>query len=320
MDLPRRRFAGAAAGLFLAGPVVAQMTDRPIRLVVGFPPGGGLDIVTRVIAQNMTPHLNQTVIVDNKPGGDGIISAEAVAKSAPDGRTLYVGSASAFIATPLLRGGAVSYDPFKDFTPISQLGLFTLIWVAAPSMPVSNLAEFVAYVRARPGQLNYASASSTGRLAAIQLLAQHKLDMKHIPYKGDTPGLTDLMGDRVHLMVTTVATARGFVKEGKMRPLMLQRESRTPVLPDVPTGKEAGAVIRISPWSGLFGPANMPPAVVDRVNQALRAAVSGKEVRDRFEQMGFEPAVTTPQEMAAIHRKEYEVFRTAIQEDGIKFD
>lgn len=321
MALSRRHFNMAAAAAVLGSPAIAQVGGRPVRIVVGFPAGGGLDQVVRVIAQQMGSQLGQSFIVDNKPGGDGIIAADAAAKAQADGSTIYVGSGQSLIATPLLRGpSAVPYDPFKDFTPITQMGLFTLVWVTAPNLPSNSVAEFASYVRARPGQLNYAGTNTTTRLAALQFLAQHKLEMAHIPYKGEPPAFTDLMTNRVQMLVGTLAGVRPYVKDGKMKALMLQRGARTPALPEVPTTMEAGANIKISPWSGIFGPANMPQAVVTRYSQAYRAAVSGHEVREQFEQLGFEPVPTTPAEMAAIHRSEYEVFRKAVQEDGIKFD
>ena len=309
--------AGASA---LARPLLAQTQTRPIRIILGFTAGGGSDIVLRVIAQSMSQQLGQPVIVDNKPGADGIIAAELAAKSAPDGLTLYFGSGNSMVATPVLRKTSVPYDPFKDFTPVASLGRFTMVMVTAPGVPAKNVAEFVEYVRARPGKLNYASSHSTARLAAIQFLSQYKLDMEHVPYKGDAAAMTDLMGDRVHMMFGTAAGVRGFVQEGKFRALMSLRDIRSPVMPDVATHKEAGARISVAPWAGLYGPANMPPAAVERINQALRAAVAGAEMRDRLEQLGFEPAISTPAELAAIHRSEYEVFRKAVQEDGIKFD
>ncbi len=309
--------AGASA---LAGPLLAQTQTRPVRIILGFSAGGGSDIVLRVIAQSLSLQIGQPVIVDNKPGADGIIAADFAAKSAPDGLTLYFGSGNSMVATPLLRKTNVPYDPFRDFTPVASLGRFTMVMVTAPGVPAKTVAEFVEYVRARPGKLNYASSHSTARLAAIQFLSQYKLDMEHVPYKGDAPAMADLMGDRVHMMFGTAAGVRGFVQEGKFRALMSLRDVRGPTMPGVTTNKEAGAHISVSPWAGLYGPANMPAAAVDRINQGLRAAVAGAEIRDRLEQLGFEPAISTPAELAAILRNEYEVFRKAVQEDGIKFD
>lgn len=309
--------AGASALTF---PVLAQTQTRPVRIILGFTAGGGSDIVLRVIAQSLSQQLGQPVVVENKPGADGIIAADLAAKSAPDGLTLYFGSGNSMVATPVLKKTVVPYDPFKDFTPVASLGRFTMVMVTAPGVPAKTVAEFVDYVRARPGKLNYASSHSTARLAAIQFLSQHKLDMEHVPYKGDAAAMTDLMSDRVHMMFGTAAGVRGFVTDGKFRALMSLRDIRSPVMPDVATSKEAGARISVAPWAGLYGPANMPTATVERINQALRAAVAGAEIRERLEQLGFEPAISTPAELAAIHRNEYEVFRKAVQEEGIKFD
>lgn len=323
MPLNRRQtlqLLAVASASAAAGPLLAQTAGRPIRIILGFPAGGGSDIVLRVIAQSLSQQLGQPVVVDNKPGADGIIAADAAAKSAPDGLTLYFGSGNSMVATPVLRKTTVPYDPFKDFTPVASLGRFTMVMVTAPGVPAKTVAEFVDYVRARPGKLNYASSHSTARLAAIQFLTQYKLEMEHVPYKGDAPAMTDLAGDRVHMMFGTAAGVRGFVQDGKFRAVMALRDARSPTMPGVATHKEAGAAISVSPWAGLYAPAGLPAAAVERINQGLRAAVAGAEIRERLEQLGFEPAISTAAELSAIHRNEYEVFRKAVQEDGIKFD
>ena len=317
---PILRLLALAGASIAASPLLAQTQTRPIRIILGFSAGGGSDIVLRVIAQSLSQQLGQPVIVDNKPGADGIIAADFAAKSAPDGLTLYFGSGNSMVATPLLRKTSVPYDPFKDFTPVASLGRFTMVMVTAPGVPAKTVPEFVEYVRTRPGKLNYASSHSTARLAAIQFLSQYKLDMEHVPYKGDAPAMADLMGDRVHMMFGTAAGVKGFVQEGRFRALMSLRDARSPMMPGVASNKEVGAHISVSPWAGLYGPANLPAAAVDRINQGLRSALAGAEIRDRLEQLGFEPAISTPAELASIHRNEYEVFRKAVQEDGIKFD
>ena len=312
--------AVVVAAAALAAPALVHAQARPLRIILPFPPGGGSDILLRLLTPSMSQQLGQPIMVDNRPGGDGIIAADLAAKSAPDGNTVYFGTGTSMVATHVLRRQTVPYDPFKDFTPVANLGRFTLVMVAAPGVPVKGLADFIEYVRARPGKLNYASSHSTARLAVIQFMAQYKLDLLHVPYKGDAAATLDLLGDRVHMMFLTAAAARGMVKEGKLQALMVLRDTRSPALPDTPTSKETGTRINVAPWAGLFGPANMPAATVDRINQALKVAVAAKEVRDQMEQLGFEPAISTPAEMAAIHRDEYEVFRKAVQEDGIHFD
>lgn len=322
MMKPLVRFVGATfAALLLATNAQAQSSDKPIRIVLGFAAGGGSDTVLRVIAQRLSQQLGQVVLVENKPGGEGIIAADTVAKSQPDGATLYFGSSSALVAVPILREGkGIPYDPFKDFTPIANMGRFSMFLVSTTAVPAKTVAEFVQYARARSGTLNYASANSVSRLASLQLLKQGKLDMLHIPYKGDAPAITDIASGRVQMMFSTGAAVQGFVKDGRLNALMTLRETRSPQMPNVPTAKETGFHISVSPWSGIYGPANMAPATVERINHALRAALSSKEVRDQLELLGFEPAVSSPAQMATIHRDEYEVFRRAVQEDGIKFE
>ena len=320
MPLKRREFSALAGALLLGSGARAQTAGRPIRLVVGFTPGGGVDVVARLVADHMGRQLGQPIIVDNKPGGGGVIAADHVAKGPADGSLLVMGTANSMTGPPLLQPSQVPYDPFKDFTPVTQMGLFSLVLVIPPQLPVNNLAEFVAYARERPGKLNYASSNPTVRLAAIQLFAQHKLDLMHVPYKGEAPGAADIMANRVHALFGTVAGSGPLVKDGRLKALLVQRDTRSPGLPEVPTARELGANIQISPWSGLFGPANLPAAIAERYSQAYRTAVALPEVRQRMDQLGFEPVPTSPQEMGAIHRREYDILRMAIQEQGIKFD
>lgn len=319
MKLTFRVLAVILAGLFLQASVMAQVT-QPIRVVLPFSPGAGTDIVMRLIGDQMSQQLGQVVLTVNRPGGEGIIGASEVARAMPDGLTLLFATGNGLIAQPLLKGSAgVPYDPFKDFTPISSLGRFTLVLVAAPGVPVNNVAELVEYVRARPGKLNYAASSTATRMAVIQLMNQYKLDMAYVPYKGDAPALQDLLADRVQLMVTTAAAAIPFAKDNRLRPLVVLRDTRSPVMPTVPDRKEAGVRITVGTWSGLYGPGKLPAATVERINRALHRSLAVTELHDRLEQLGFEPVPTTPAEMEAIHRQEYELFRKAIQDDGIKF-
>ena len=309
----------AGAG-FCAVPVLAQTANRPIRLILGFTAGGGSDIVLRVIAQSLSQQLGQPVVVDNKPGGDGIIAADLTAKSAPDGLTLYFGSGNSMIATPVLRKTTVPYDPFKDFTPVASLGRFTMVMVTAPGVPARTVAEFVEYVRARPGKLNYASSHSTARLAAIQFLRQYKLDMEHVPYKGDAPAMTDLMGDRVHMMFGTAAGVRGFVQDGKFRALMSLRDSRSPTMPGVVTSKEAGAQISVSPWAGLYGPAGMPADVVARIDKAVADALRAPEIQEKVDGFGLVPSHSGSADLTATQAAHLKRWEAPVKASGFKAD
>ena len=318
--LSRRGFAALLAG-GMAGAASAQPAGRPVRIVLGFAAGGGSDAMMRVLALQLTQQLGQTVLIDNRPGAEGVIAADSVARAAPDGTTLFFASNGPLVALPILRGKAsVSYDPFKDFTPVALMGRFTMVMVAAPNLPVRDFREFVQYARSKPGGLNYASANTVTRMAAIQLMAQTKTELVHVPYKGDSAALLDLMADRVQMMFTTAAAVRGHVKENKVRPLLVLGNNRSPLLPDVPTATEAGVRITASPWAGLYAPANTPAATVERLNKALRASLSTAEVRDQMDKLGFEPTPSSPAEMAALHRAEYDLFDKTVNQDGVKFE
>ena len=322
-QLNRRDFCGlAGVAASMVTPAFAQGSGRPIRLIVGFGAGTGPDVIMRIVAERMAQQLGQPILVDNKPGGEGIPAAQEAMRAPADGSALYFGSGQSLIATPILRAATgLPYDAFKDFTPVTQLGLFTLALVAAPGLPVNNFGEFVAHVRSRPREYNFATSSINNRLISLQVITQYKLEMTHVPYKAETQGLLDLMANRVHMQSVSIASGvPAHVRDGKLKVLFVQRGTRSTMLPDVPTAREVGADIRISPWSGLFGPAGMPKALAERYAQAYRAAVSADDVRQRFDQLGFEPVPTTPDEMAAMHRTEYEAFGKIVQEFAIKID
>jgi tripartite-type tricarboxylate transporter receptor subunit TctC len=298
-----------------------QYPTSPVRIVVGFAPGGAADVISRIFARGLSQQLGQPVIVENKPGADGIIAADAVAKSPPDGYTLYFGSNTALVAVPILRPSSTRYDPFKDFTPVGTLGRFTMFLVVSPDVPSKSVPELIEYIRARPGKLNYASSNSAAQLAATQFLNPSKLDMVHVRYKGDAPALTDLIAGRIHMMFSTGTAVPGFVKEGRMRALATLRDTRSPLLPDVPTAAEAGLQrLTIAPWAALFAPGKMDPRIVERINQALRTTVESRAVRDQLEQQGFEASISTPRELAAFHKAQFEVFRKAVQDEGMKLE
>lgn len=320
MSLQRRHFTFGAAAL-ACGPLFAQVPTRQIRFIVGFSVGGAADGVTRVVAEHMARELGQTIIVENKPGAGGIIANDFVAKAPPDGSVILFGAGDGMIVSPIARGPSVPYDPFKDFTPITQMGQYTMGWYVPASLPVNNIQEFIAYVRARPGQLNFASGSDGFRLAGLQFFAQQKIDMLSVSFRGDAPALIELMANRVHSLYGALGAARPFLKEGRIKMLMIQAKTRSPEFPDVPTLQEAGATgIKTLPWSGIFGPAGMSPALTQRYADAYRAAVSSKEVRDKLQLFGFEPVPSTPQEMAALHRSEYDTFRKAVQDGIVKLE
>jgi tripartite-type tricarboxylate transporter receptor subunit TctC len=211
------------------------------------------------------------------------------------------------------------YDPLTDFTPVSLIGQFGFFIFSHPSVPATNLAELLAYIRANPGKLNYGSGNSTSMLATAQLVQQEKLDVVHIPYKGDGPLSVDLLGGRVHFAIATPGTAAPQVREGKLRALATLLPSRNPLLPEAPTLAEAGLrPLSITPWGGVFGPANMPKEIVARVSRELGIVLKRTEVGEAFQKLAFEPRSSTPEELAAVVKEQGEVWRRVVAEVGIK--
>lgn len=309
------------AGLFaiaICSAAAAQYPNKPIRLIVPFPPGGAAELGARIYAQPLGQALGQTVLIDTRPGADGAIAAEATMKAAPDGYTLFYATNTAFSWLPAVRK-TPPYDPVADFTPVSLIGQFGFFIFSHPSVPANNVAELLAYIRANPGKLNYGSGNSTSMLATAQLAQQEKLNVVHVPYKGDGPLSVDLLGGRVHFAIATPGTAAPQVKEGKLRVLATLLPSRSPLLPQAPTLAESGLRgLSITPWGGVFGPANMPKDIVARISRELAMILKRPEVREAFEKLAFEPKSSTPEELAAFVKEQGEIWRRAVAEAGIK--
>jgi tripartite-type tricarboxylate transporter receptor subunit TctC len=296
----------------------AQYPNKPIRLVVPFPAGGAAELGARIFAQPLGQALGQPVVVEARPGGDGVIAAEAVMKSAPDGYTLLYATNTAFNWVPATRKQP-PYDPVADFTPVSLVGYFGFFLFTHPSVPATSVAELLAYARANPGKLNAGTGNSTSQLMTAQLKAFEKLEVVPVPYKGDAPLTIDLVGGRLHMAFATPGSALPQVKEGKLRALAAMFPSRSPLLPQVPTAAEAGlGKLSITPWGGVFGPARMPKEAVDRVARELAVVLKRPEVRDALGKIAFDPQSSTPEELAAFLKVQIEVWRRTAAEVGIK--
>jgi len=306
-----------------AAPVLAQSgayPNKPVKVIVQFPAGGAADTILRLIAQPLGAALGQPVVVDNRPGADGAIAADATLKSAPDGYTLFMATNSSLSAVPALRK-APPYNPITDFTPISRVGTFSFFLFVNPQVPARNVTELIAYIRANPGKLNYAGATSTGIMAAAQLASYAKLDMVRVPYKGEAPATIDLVSGQVQMIFATPTNALGPAREGRLRVLATLLNQRSPLLPDVPTMAEANAPkLSIIPWAGFFGPAKLPPEIVARVNRDLNAVLKRPEVREQIERQSFEVQGSTPEEMGAFVREQLDVWKTAVKDSGIAPD
>jgi tripartite-type tricarboxylate transporter receptor subunit TctC len=313
-----KKIVAAVFLAFLSAPAFAQYPNKPVRLIVPFPPGGAAELGARIFAQPLGQALGQPVVIETKPGADGAIAADATMKAAPDGYTLFYATNTAFSWVPAVRKDP-PYDPVSDFTPVSMVGQFGFFVFSHPSVPATSMKELVAHLRANPGKLNYGSGNSTSMVSTAQLVQREKLDVVHIPYKGDGPLMVDLMGGRVQFAIATPGTAAPQVKEGKLRALATLLPSRSPLLPEAPTMTEAGMQpMSVTPWGAVFGPKGMPREIVDRLSRELIALLKRPEVREAFGKLAFEPRGSTPEELAAFTKEQVAVWRRAVADAGIK--
>ena len=303
-----------------AAAAVAQYPTKPVRVMVPFPAGGGADTIMRIIAQPLAESLRQPVTVENRPGADGAIAADAVIKSPPDGYTLFMATSSAMSAVPAMRK-APPYDPTTAFTPITKIGTFSYFLFTHPSVPANNVVELIAYIRANPGKVNYAGPTTTGTMAAVQLAGFANLDMVRVPYKGEGAATLDLVSGRVQLMFATPTNALGPAKEGRLRVLATLLRERSPLVPQVPTMAEAGAPpLSIVPWGGLFGPAGLPRDIVERLHKEVAAILVRPEVREQIARQAFEVQASTPEELAAYTKEQVNVWKKAVQASGLPLE
>jgi tripartite-type tricarboxylate transporter receptor subunit TctC len=296
---------------------VAQYPNKPIRLVLQFPVGGIADAVARMVAQPLSQALGQPVVVDNRPGADGAIAGEAVMKAAPDGYTLLFATNSTLSAVPTLRKNP-PYDPVADFTPISMVGRFIFFVYTHPGVPAKTLAEFVNYARANPGKLNYGTGNTTSILATAQFKSMAGIDMVQVPYKGDAPAATDLLGGRVELVIGSTLPGLALAKEGKLRALASLLPRRSAHMPEVPTLAEAGfPEYSVTSWAAIFGPAKLPRPVVERLTREINAILQRPEIKEQIERQAFDVEGSTPEELGVFVKNQLEVWRRAVREAGI---
>ena len=308
------------AAAFATFAVNAQYPDRPVRLIVPFPPGGAAELGARIFTVPLGQALGQPIVIETKPGGDGVIAADAVMRAAPDGYTLFYATNTAFNWVLATRKNP-PYNPLTDFTPVSFVGYFGFFLFSNPGVPAASVAELIAYARANPGKLNYGSGNSTSQLFGAQLKQITNIDIVHVPYKGDAPLTVDLLGGRLHLAFATPGSAAPQVKAGKLRALAAMFPSRSPLLPEVPTAAEAGlGNMSLTPWGGIFGPKGMPKEAVDRLARELAVVLKRPDVRGGFGKIAFEPKSSTPEELTAILKQQIEVWGSIAREVGIKLE
>jgi tripartite-type tricarboxylate transporter receptor subunit TctC len=305
--------------LCMAGSAAAQSYPaKPVRLLSGFPAGGANDYHARVLAQKLTEFFGQTVIVENRGGAGGTIAADAIAKAAPDGYNLLMGFGSLAVAPSVY--AKLPFDVLKDFTAVSLACRIQNVLVVPSALPAKNVQELIALARAHPGKMNYASSGTgaTPHLSAEMFKAIAKVDITHIPYKGDTPAFVDLLAGQVDMMITVVQSTLVHIESGKLRPLAVTGLKRTASLPKVPTMQEAGLTgYELTSWFGVMGPANMPRDVLDRLNGAVVKAIAQKDLQDKFVAGGSEPESSTPEQFAQLIRDDVAKFARIVKAAGI---
>lgn len=324
--LIRRHATGllaALAALTFTGLAQAQSYPaKPIRWVVPYPAGGGSDFLARTIGQQLSHQINQSVLVDNKPGGNTAIAASEVARSTPDGYTILSADNGTMVFNSALYA-RLSYNPEKDLVPVTLMGKFPMILVVGPNSEFKTAKEFIAKAKASPGRINYGSAGagSPHHLAMELLKVNAGLHMVHIPYRGAAPALTDLAGGQVGAMMVDLAAGAGFLKGGKVRPLAVANATRLPQLPDVPTFAELGFKgVEAAAQVGLVAPAGTPADVVASLQRQVAAAIQQPAIRQKLIDFGIEPVANTPQQYADLNRVEVARWHKLIRDQKISLD
>jgi tripartite-type tricarboxylate transporter receptor subunit TctC len=322
----RKAFIGAAviAGLALTAPVASAADEYPartVRVVVPFAPGGGTDIVARLLAQHLTQRLGQSFVVENRPAGSGIVGADHVAKARADGYTLLFAFSSLASSAKLV--SKLPYDPIGDFAPIALATTSPLLLIVSPSVPAKDTKEFIAYARANPGKLNYGSSGpgSSPHLATELLMSMTGVQMTHIPYKGIAPAVTALLADEVQFSIVPIAVGMPHVKAGKLRALGTGGPQRSAATPDIPAVGESGLTgFEAIGWWGVLAPARTPRAVVSLLNQEIRAVLDAADVKRILLDQGMDPAGGTPEQFAALIRTDRDKWGDIGIRLGVKLD
>lgn len=306
-------------------PAAAQAPDawpgRPVRFILPFPPGGGTDILGRLIAERLTVNLGQPVVTENRGGAGGNVGAEAAAKSAPDGYTIVLVAPSLAISPSLY--SKLNYDPVKDFSPVSLVAIVPNVMITHPSVPAATLTEFIRLAKTKPGEMNFGSGGSgtSNHLAGELFNIVAGVKLVHVPYKGVNLAMQDVLSGRVQLVVIGIPAAAPHIKAGKLRALALVAPQRSPVLPEVPTVTEAGLPkFEVTTWYGILAPAGTPRPVVVRLNAELGKIMHAPELKERLDALATDPVTSTPEEFAALIEREIVKWGDVVREAGLKAD
>jgi len=321
MKITRRAALAGALLPFAARAQAPEWPSRPVRFIVPYPPGGPTDIMGRIVAQAVQGPLGQPFVVENRAGANGLIGSEQAARAAPDGSTFLV-NASAHVIVPHLTP-QMPIDVLADFAPVTNIASVPLWLVVNPALPVRSVAEFIAYARANPGRIAYASSSQGGapHLAGELFKLMTGTDLVHVPYRGSGPAGQDLIAGTVQAMFDSVPASAGAVRDGRLRALAVTTRNRIAPFPDLPTIAEAGVPgYEISTWYGIWAPARTPPAIIARLQQAVASAARNPETRARFDALGAEPVADSPEDYARFVRAEYDRWGKLVRDAGIKLD
>jgi tripartite-type tricarboxylate transporter receptor subunit TctC len=295
----------------------AQYPSKPVRVVIHFPAGGSTDLVARVLSQALSESMGQPFVVENRTGADGVIAAAAVMQSPPDGHTLFIATNTAMLQVPLLQKKP-PYDPLTAFTPVSLVGRYTFLLVVTPSLGVNNFNEFVAYARKNPGKINFSTYSGASQLAYAQIVKTAGVDMLRVPYKGEAPSVTDILGGTIHAVFATPTSSFSHIQSGRLKALAVTLPQRWPLLPEVPTTVEAGMPpIKVEFFAALFGPAGMPPEIAQRLSQELNKIIARPAIREQIDKQGFALAGSSPSELREFIKTQLGAWAQGFKEAGI---
>ena len=314
-------FAAVAAlgSLAAASEATAQgYPNKSITIIVPFAAGSATDTVTRVVGHQLGINLKQTVVIENRPGANGALAALYVARSAPDGYTLFMSTNSPHSAVPYLMK-TVAYDVLKDFAAITRMGSYTLMLVTHPSVPANSVKELIAYAKANPGKLSYASGNTSGVVAGATLRHWAQIDLLHVPYKSAPPAIQDLLAGRVSMMFNDFTTSLPHVQAKTMRALAVTRIQRSALFPELPTMDEAGVTgFDMDSWAGIFAPANTPAAIITQLNTELRKIIDSAETKQKLRAAGFEAFSSSPQELETFVKVQLDKWGKMIKDAGIQ--
>jgi len=314
-------FAGLAAAQTPSTGAAQSYPAKTVRVVIPWPPGGSNDVVGRIVMQKVGEALGQQFVVDNRPGASGAIGAEPVAKAPPDGYTIMVHSTTHLGNAHLYK--KLPYDTLKDFAPVGTLAAQPGVLATHPSLPVKSVKEFIALARARPGHINYSSSGngSAPHLSMALLISMTGIDLVHIPYKGGAPQVTALVGGEAQASLATISTVIVHVKSGRLRTLGVSSSRRSNILPDIPTIAESGVPgYEMSPWIGVYAPANTPKAIIDKLNAESNKALKHPDVATSLTNQVLDPQPSTPEEFAQRIKIDYEKYGKLIKATGVKVD